>query len=93
MTVAAQLWQGLGKQRNYYTEPVEVYDWPIWMMRTRQCGPVSFMFDDAFWEVFHSLPLKVCHVQWVSKGQQCDEDALVFEIRFAPTDWIGHERT
>lgn len=77
-------WLALGRQQEWLTEPLKVFDDPIYMMRTQP----GFIFDDAFWETFQSFPFKVCHVAYYGAERLEDEDRHkdtgIFELRFAP---------
>ena len=54
-----------------YGEPYIVYPDPIYAIRTQP----GYIFDDTFWDVFHTYPFHICHVAWLA-GEK------VFEIRF-----------
>ncbi len=49
----------------------------------------GFIFDDAFWDIFHAHPLHVCHVTRLTDGSQFDE-GRVFEIRFKVSEERGN---
>lgn len=67
-------------------------DWedPIYVMRTRP----GYVFDDPFWDVFHSFGFHVCHVSYYGPERREDatlDDKLketgVFELR-----WVTREQ-
>lgn len=84
-----KFWNALGDQQEWLTEPQQVFDDPIYMMRTKS----GFIFDDAFWEVFQSFPFKVCHVAYYGPERLEDgdrhQDSGFFELRFAPSPSTG----
>lgn len=59
----------------WYGEPYIAYSDPIYGIKTLP----GFIFDDAFWDVFHSYPFHICHICWL-------DDEKVYEIRFKPVE-------
>ena len=76
----------LREQRPYFTEVTfEWEDPPIAIVRTKP----GYLFDDAFWDIFHHHQLHVCHVAYYGperrEGRTHDEvmaDEGVYELRF-----------
>ncbi len=62
----------------YYDEPYLAFPEPIWGITTRP----GFIFDDSFWDVFHSLALHICHVTvLVNEGENFGLERA-FDLRF-----------
>ena len=79
--LASQLWDALGIQREWLTAPVLMYDDPIWKMTAKE----GYLFDDAFWEIFERLPLRICHVSysgapWSHEGDRPPVMVLRFTV-------------
>ena len=88
MDIEQRFWRALEHQQEWFTMPQKVDDdGPVYMMRTA----AGFIFDDAFWEVFHTFPFKICHVAYYGPTRSEDgatrmQDTGVFELRFAPVE-------
>ena len=84
--IEQRFWHTLGHQQEWFTMPQKVYDDPIYMMRTQP----GYIFDDAFWAVFHGFSFKICHVAYYGPERLEDvdvdtrmQDTGIFELRFA----------
>lgn len=79
-----RFWSALGHQQEWLEVPQKVSEEPIYMVRTQP----GFIFDDAFWEVFHTFPFKICHIAYYGPGRLEDgnrmRDTGIFELRFVP---------
>ena len=85
----ADFWEALGPQQEWFEKPQEVSDGLVYKVRARP----GYIFDDAFWAVFHCFPFKICHVAYYGPERLEDVDAQermrdtgVFELRFAPSE-------
>jgi len=61
----------------FFEKPYVAFSDPIFGINTQP----GYIFDDVFWDVFHTHPLHVCHVTRLTNGPQFDP-GRVFEIRF-----------
>ena len=76
------LWGALidAKIDSYFNRPYQAFPGPIYGITTRP----GFIFDDAFWDVFHALPLHVCHVTALVNAKENHDLVRVFDLRFKP---------
>jgi hypothetical protein len=88
VSVLAKFWNALGSQQDYFESPDVPFSDPIFRIRTRP----GFIFDDSFWDVWHSFPFHVCHVAYYGPERQEDSthekrmaDFGIYEMRFKPT--------
>jgi len=63
-----------------YGRPFIAHPDPIYGIKTLR----GYIFDDAFWDVFHSYPFRICHIAWLA-------DEEVYEIRFKTVDEVMDE--
>lgn len=59
-----------------YGKPYIAYPYPIFGIKTQ---PGGYIFDDAFWDVFHAYPFHICHIAWLTEEE-------VYEVRFKVSD-------
>ncbi len=72
-----ELWDALieSGQDEYFQKPYLAFPDPIYGISTRP----GFIFDDSFWDVFHSLSLHICHVTVLVNKSGTNR---VFDLRF-----------
>jgi hypothetical protein len=77
-----ELWAALchAKLDRYYTPPYLAYNNPIYGITTRP----GFIFDDDFWDVFHSFSFHICHVTSLINESEGFGLHRVFDLRFKP---------
>lgn len=74
-------WRALCKAKldPYFTRPYIAFpEAPIYGISTRP----GFIFDDAFWDVFHSFPFHICHVTALVNESEDFGVHRIFDLRF-----------
>ena len=75
-----ELWAALldAEIDEYFQKPYLAFDDSIYGISTKP----GFIFDDAFWDVFHSLPFHICHVTTLVNENKNFGLCRVFDLRF-----------
>lgn len=78
-----KFWEALcdAKLGEYFNEPYLAFPDPIYGISTRP----GFIFDDAFWDIFHSFQFHICHVTALVNEGEDFGIRRVFDLRFKPT--------
>ncbi len=76
-----ELWEALklSGQDKYFQRPYIAFPEPIYGISTRP----GFIFDDIFWDVFHSFSFHICHVTALVNENGSNR---VFDLRFKRAD-------
>jgi len=69
----------------FYEKPYLAFPYPIWGISTKP----GFIFDDSFWDVFHSLSLHICHVTTLVNEDANFGPYRVFDLRFKMSEAGG----